>query len=215
MSSPPPPSSSSPPNDFTSVYVKAWGSFTLPCPLRAHESAYWEFRTEAHDIAFGVEFNAGESTAPMTVLPNNRIAKPDQILQHGSYQATTDGTLVLHWDNTYSKLRGKNLLYRVTVTTPDQNLHAIPFGEIRLTPYGPAVIEGLREEDGIYIVSLPFGSGYFSSATLLASEAMGEPRSINQRCIIGVNMFFNNRVWEAEVTTHAHKHMRWCTCNSL
>ena len=151
-----------------------------------------------------------KSVEHIVVHALTRVAKADQLLQHGSFTAPADGaggTLTLLFDNTYSKMRGKNLLYKLSVLggaigsgAGNATAAIVPFGEVRMTPLGPAVVEGMREdaETGaqIYTVSLPFGAGYFNAATLLSSRAL--PSTVNQRCLVGVEMFFNNRYEEAE-----------------
>jgi hypothetical protein len=203
-------------SSFTQVYVKAWGSFTLPLRLERGQFAQWEWRTQAHDLQFSATFQpdapeaaaaagAGskmkkaKAPAPIVVAVLTRVAKADQILQHGNYTAVdSGGTLTLHFDNTYSKMRGKNLSYKTRVGDASEDASALPFGEIRRTPYGEATIEGLRESDGIYTVALPYGSGYFNASTLLSSPLSLPLRTVNQRCNVGVDLFFNNRVWESE-----------------
>ena len=201
----PSPDSASPGPDtgFTAQYVKAWGNFLLPVKLQRGERVKWQWKTQAHDLQFGVTFLPAAAAAErknanaIIVQPIVRVPKPEQLVQFGSYIAMENGALLLNFDNTYSKLRGKNLLYRIAVTSAESDHDAVPLGELRETIYGRATVEGVRKEDSIYSCRLPYGQGYFNASTLLAGK-VGTPRTVNQRCMVGVDLFFNNHVAESE-----------------
>jgi len=204
---------------FTDVYVKAWGSLPVTARLEAGQVAKWEWRTQAHDIQFSATFQPdaaddgaaaakGKKAKPpaaIIVHASSRVAHADQILQHGQFAAdaqTGSGVLTLHWDNSYSKLRGKNLSYKLVVlSAASASASALPLGALRMTPFGPGTIEGLREEEGIYVVGLVGGTtAYLNAETILAAPLVPgkQERTTNERCNVGVDLFFNNRVWDAE-----------------
>jgi len=137
------------------------------------------------------------NSSNIIVVPHSRIDKADQLLQHGSYTATGPGTIYLVWDNSYSWIQGKNLSYMLALSDAATERTNLPYGVTRATMYGPAVIEGRRESDGIYLCRLPYGRAYLDAETLLAGPDIGA-NSVNERCIVGVDLFFNNRVKESE-----------------
>ena len=68
----------------------------------------WSFRTKSRDIGFSVEFN-GKS-----VVPYQRYDSHAHMVS-GMISVPEKGQAKLVWDNTYSKLRSKVLIYRVRV----------------------------------------------------------------------------------------------------
>ena len=192
------------------MFVKAWGSWPLVLELQAGQSLHWEFKTQAHDLQFAAHFHpAPEASssasskhakpAPIVVSELTRLPRVDQILHSGCFSAPTSGTLNLLFDNSYSKLRGKNLLVRTTLLSNTQLAsRSVVFGETRLTPLGAATIEGFREADEIFVVSLGFGQAFVHSSFVTQCPVEQPERSINDRCRVGVDLFFNNRIWESE-----------------
>lgn len=136
---------------------------------------------------------------PIIISPATRITDT-QSIQTGTYLCPSNipsGVLYLHFDNTYSKLRGKTLHYSYRVFREDEiGKTIILLGERYHTPYGIATVEGKRPSEDIYIVRLEYGIGYFHRSTF--QSVVTPAKSINQRCYVGVQLFFNNRIQEAE-----------------
>ena len=87
----------------------------VPKPFDGSTRIVWQFCTEDLDIAFGVDFETkGEDGAVTseTVLPIMRINANTQVVT-GSHTATTAGTWLLRFDNSYSYFRSKTIFYRV------------------------------------------------------------------------------------------------------
>merc|ERR1712196_32712 len=103
--------------------IKVQGAEEMTVPARReHTSCYhvakgstlrWTFRVKEHDIGFGVRMRVQEfgGAREEEVLACERYDNADTI--SGSWVADEDRTMVLCFDNTYSKLRGKTVAYLV------------------------------------------------------------------------------------------------------
>merc|ERR1711988_1381245 len=71
----------------------------------------WTFRVKEHDIGFGVRMRVQEwgGSREDEVLSTERYDSTDTI--SGSWVADEDRTMVLVFDNKYSKLRSKTVAY--------------------------------------------------------------------------------------------------------
>ena len=76
----------------------------------------WEFCTNSRDVRFQVEW-VGRQTME-SVHPARRV-KSHCLSQAGHFTAPERGQLTLTWDNSYSRLKSKELYYQVhTVSGP-------------------------------------------------------------------------------------------------
>merc|ERR1712137_785234 len=101
--------------------IKVQGAEELQVPARTeHTCAYhvskgstllWTFRVKEHDIGFGVRIRVQEwgGSREDEVLAVERYDSADTI--SGSWVADEDRTMVLVFDNRYSKLRSKTVAY--------------------------------------------------------------------------------------------------------
>lgn len=108
--------------------IKVQGAEELTVPARTeHTSAYhvskgstlrWTFRVKEHDIGFGVRMRVQQwgGAREDEVLAVERYDSVDTI--SGSWVADEDRTMVLAFDNKYSKLRGKTVAYIVGTEKP-------------------------------------------------------------------------------------------------
>ena len=73
----------------------------------------WSFRVKDYDVGFGVRLRLMRDGGAFEedVLPLERFDNGDTI--EGSWVADADRTIVLVFDNRYSKLRSKNVAYLV------------------------------------------------------------------------------------------------------
>ena len=62
---------------------------------------------------------AASSLTPTPSSNSTGAAAPVGVVNQGSFTATTNGTCTLVWDNSYSRLRGKQLQYIVQVVTEE------------------------------------------------------------------------------------------------
>merc|ERR1712151_790149 len=108
--------------------IKVQGAEEIAVPARTeHTSAYhvakgstlrWTFRVKEHDIGFSVRMRVqvwGGSRED-TVLDMERYDSADTI--SGSWVADEDRTMVLSFDNRYSRLRSKTVAYIVGTEKP-------------------------------------------------------------------------------------------------
>ncbi|CAG7815168.1 unnamed protein product [Allacma fusca] len=88
----------------------------------------WTFKTEGYDVGFAI-FYGEEEDYPVKY---NRVNSHEKI-QDGFLKINRPGKYTLEFDNTYSRSRSKNLLYRIEVRQfqgSDQNFNEINLHEI-------------------------------------------------------------------------------------
>jgi len=76
---------------------------------------FWEFNTVSHDIAFGVYYK--QSDYMYEILPMDRVNSSEESVQ-GHHVCEEGGEYILRWDNSYSKLRKKTIIYQCFVEEP-------------------------------------------------------------------------------------------------
>jgi len=103
--------------------IRVQGAEELVVPARTeHKTAYhvakgstlrWTFRVKDYDIGFGVRMRVQEwgGSREDEVLPVERYDSADTI--SGSWVADEDRTIILAFDNRYSRLRAKTVAYMV------------------------------------------------------------------------------------------------------
>jgi len=108
--------------------IKVQGAEELSVPARTeHTSAYhvkkgstlrWTFRVKEHDIGFAVRMRVQVwgGAQEEEVLETERYDSADTI--SGSWVADEDRTMILAFDNRYSKLRSKTVAYIVGTEKP-------------------------------------------------------------------------------------------------
>eukprot|EP00457_Paulinella_chromatophora_P006858 gb/GEZN01006878.1/.p1 GENE.gb/GEZN01006878.1/~~gb/GEZN01006878.1/.p1 ORF type:complete len:421 (-),score=69.43 gb/GEZN01006878.1/:345-1586(-) len=75
----------------------------------------WIFQTVSNNIDFQLDFLPSKSDASVLVIPKARVESHIDPGISGHYAAEQAGTLTFTWDNTFSYLSSKTLLYRVDV----------------------------------------------------------------------------------------------------
>ncbi|KAK4875148.1 hypothetical protein RN001_011570 [Aquatica leii] len=103
--------------EFTSTIVKKGRKLTLDfivadagCALK------WDFRTEGHDIRFGITYCSPDGTESPAVR-FQRVAS-HQVNEVGVIACQAPATYRVVFDNSYSILRSKKLHYNILVTEP-------------------------------------------------------------------------------------------------
>jgi len=81
----------------------------------------WTFRTEGHDIRFGVKC-IDEDGSTSTVVKSQRVSA-NQVDEVGLIACQAPATYIVTFDNSYSYLRNKKLHYNIYVTPPLENLN--------------------------------------------------------------------------------------------
>ncbi len=80
---------------------------------------HWYFKTENHDIGFGMYFKAIDNKLKEIIAMDKR--ESHLIAQDGSYTCNKKGIYVITFDNSYSWTRNKKLYYQVDVTPCEQD----------------------------------------------------------------------------------------------
>mmetsp|Transcript_38235 Transcript_38235/g.121776 ORF Transcript_38235/g.121776 Transcript_38235/m.121776 type:complete len:393 (+) Transcript_38235:88-1266(+) len=117
--------------------MRVQGAEELVVPARTeHTSAYhvskgstlrWTFRVKEHDVGFGVRMRVQEwgGSREDEVLAVERYDCADTI--SGSWVADEDRTIILAFDNRYSRLRSKSVAYLVGTEKPPVFTEPAPF----------------------------------------------------------------------------------------
>nr|CAD7603047.1 unnamed protein product [Timema genevievae] len=104
-------------DSFCTIVVKKGEKLKLPY-IVAQEGSFlkWEFKTEGHDIKFGVLCkNADEKDT--VVIPIHRVTS-HTVDEVGVITCPEPATYMVVFDNSYSYLRNKKLHYSIQVTPP-------------------------------------------------------------------------------------------------
>jgi len=100
-------------DDTVNAHVPRHGALDVPFIVEADCILKWEFHTRDYDIAFGVFYEADDKKQSL-VMPVAKYNSHHQKVT-GSFKAPQSGTYILHWDNKYSMMRGKDLSYKLMV----------------------------------------------------------------------------------------------------
>ncbi|CAM9352217.1 unnamed protein product, partial [Chrysoparadoxa australica] len=136
--------------------VKGQFSLTLPVDVGGALVSY-RFNTHDYDISFGVEYRwtdtDGEQTVE-TVLPQQRVNSHEEPAAGDFTVQRGPGSLVLTWDNTYSWLHEKALVYQnrerggcfdtIYFCPLTSSCHSFPSG--KLEELAPPVRQRLKEK---------------------------------------------------------------------
>jgi len=103
--------------EFESTVVKKGRKFTLDFVVAEDGCALkWEFRTDGHDIRFGISYCDQEGKISPAIRLQ-RVAS-HQVAEVGVIACQAPATYTVIFDNTYSLMRNKKLFYNITVTEP-------------------------------------------------------------------------------------------------
>lgn len=101
----------------TEITIKAGTSFELPLMLSKKGTVvHWVFHTKGYDIRFGIA--KGRPGADREFLVANTSYAPDSP-QQGKVTLPDTGDYFLVWDNSYSWIREKHVLYSVEIVLPE------------------------------------------------------------------------------------------------
>lgn len=111
--------------NYTTVVIRKGGKleFDVSAP-EVGSILSWEFRSEGHDIKFGILKKDEGTDAKTEVIPIRRVAshESDEI---GLITCETPTTYSVVFDNTYSVLRNKKIHYSVRVLPPAEQVATI------------------------------------------------------------------------------------------
>ncbi|XP_071574042.1 SEC14-like protein 2 isoform X1 [Temnothorax nylanderi] len=104
--------------DYTTVVVQKGGKleFDISTP-EVGSILSWEFRSEGHDIKFGILKKDASNGTKTEVIPIRRVAS-HQLDEVGLLTSETPSTYSVVFDNTYSMLRNKKVHYSIRVLPP-------------------------------------------------------------------------------------------------
>ena len=94
--------------DETPVQKRVLRQYVIPFHVEEGFIIVWKFHTKNHDIGFSVSFN---DTEIITYQRVNSHVKP----VNGLFEAPSKGQVSITFDNTYSRMHTKNLIYTVRV----------------------------------------------------------------------------------------------------
>jgi len=96
------------------VTVPAGGFFKKEIQAEKGDTISWMFETQHYDISFGIFFSE------KNVLDMTKYTSHTSMVT-GSLVVEEEGTYVLHWDNSYSWTRGKELKFVVLLNSVSKN----------------------------------------------------------------------------------------------
>jgi hypothetical protein len=79
----------------------------------------WSFRSEGHDIAFGLIHESIGEIIPLKRVPSHKS------LEEGSHKCEIPGKYTLVFDNSHSYTRSKKLIYKIEIV-PDSSADEEP-----------------------------------------------------------------------------------------
>lgn len=104
----------------TEITIKAGNSFELPLMVsKPGTTVHWVFHTKGFDIRFGIA--KGRVGTKREFLVANTSYAPDAP-QQGKVTFPDAGDYFLIWDNTYSWIREKHVVYSVEIVFPELTL---------------------------------------------------------------------------------------------
>ncbi|XP_033230551.1 SEC14-like protein 2 [Belonocnema kinseyi] len=111
-------------SDFTTATVKKGDKLKLDLPVEEGGSILsWEFRSEDHDIKFGIMRKNNEG-AQIELIPMHRVSA-HQMDEIGLLTCEEPSTYSVIFDNTYSLLRNKKIHYSVRILPPTNVLEEV------------------------------------------------------------------------------------------
>ncbi|XP_053987885.1 SEC14-like protein 2 isoform X2 [Hylaeus volcanicus] len=107
-------------NDFTTVTIRKGGKLVLDMSASEMGSLLsWEFRSEDHDIKFGI-LKKDTNGTKKEIVPVRRVAA-HQLDEIGILTCEAPATYSVVFDNSYSLLRSKKIHYSVRVLPPSES----------------------------------------------------------------------------------------------
>jgi hypothetical protein len=98
---------------FTKATIPSRGTIKVEKNVAGNGIVFWDFRTLHVDVGFSVEFTSSDGKTT-EVVKYSRVESFKKIVT-GQYQAQCKGKVVVLFDNSYSMLTSKNIIYLVDV----------------------------------------------------------------------------------------------------
>ncbi|XP_050304373.1 SEC14-like protein 2 [Anthonomus grandis grandis] len=115
-------------HEYITTVIKKGDKVTLEYPVE-EEGCFlrWDFKTEDHDIRFGITLKDADGNASPAVR-HTRVSS-HEIDESGVLACQAPATYTVTFDNSYSLLRNKKLHYCIYVTPPLKKMTILPTGE--------------------------------------------------------------------------------------
>ncbi|XP_063926062.1 SEC14-like protein 3 [Zophobas morio] len=118
-----------PAKQYTTLVIKKGDKLSLDF-VATEEGSFlkWDFRTEEHDIRFGITMKDADGNIT-PVIDHKRVAA-HQVDEAGVIACQAQATYTVTFDNSYSLLRSKKVQYDIGITPPLEKLHILDQHEI-------------------------------------------------------------------------------------
>lgn len=191
---------------------------------------------EAYSVGFEAQFQPSDGSDSVRVFPYVQLETPSDAWSAHAV-VVGPGELRMRWDNSFSRMRGKEVRFTVAV----EPLASLPLGYRVGTPLGEGawiprrsgvhlprihdrrlgtgtVIAVRKEQDAdeagsageVLTVALPFGTGYFHRRTVRVRQ-LGFWHALVSRTTLGSKLLFDNEFDEAEAFFAHGGHSAACT----
>ncbi|XP_023213630.1 retinal-binding protein-like, partial [Centruroides sculpturatus] len=109
-------------NDVETLEIGLKSSATVDIYISESDAILqWEFKTENHDIGFGLFYKSNEHMHQEELIPIDRV-NCHLVPETGSWFCENEGIYMLKFDNTFSLLRSKKIRYRTEIIPPSTKL---------------------------------------------------------------------------------------------
>lgn len=103
--------------------VENKGTYRVETVISTEEcSLLWDFQTDQYDIRMGLDYKANEDSEPQTLIKLHRVDS-HRIPESGRYKCFKTGIYEIIFDNTYSWMNKKDLIYKIQVLQPGEELN--------------------------------------------------------------------------------------------
>jgi hypothetical protein len=110
--------------EFTRVIINPRDKVVKEFQIKDSETVIlWKFKTESYDVGFQVTYSDPKSEAniPETdIIPYSRL-NAHEALQQGSHVCQKPGVFTIVFDNSYSMMKSKTLLYKISLGDSDSS----------------------------------------------------------------------------------------------
>ncbi|TDH74299.1 hypothetical protein CCR75_001988 [Bremia lactucae] len=150
----------------------------------------WRFELEDYDVDFSVSYAPEPYAQPLEIIHGRTryVSTTTGRAVEGSYRCVRPGTASFVWDNSYSRLRGKNVLYQVQVVSTsimdsalaaaDALDEAIQVEKARDLERSAALSTALIVSPGTLSTETPRYSAYLSEAIAQQSWLLTAPLTV-------------------------------------
>ncbi|EDV22074.1 uncharacterized protein TRIADDRAFT_29265, partial [Trichoplax adhaerens] len=124
-------------DDYTTAVINRGATMQIKYEIEDPGTTIrWEFKTDGHDIAFGLYYKEDESLADSNIEEMEKLISVERrdshlLPEYGSFYCDRTGTYIVNFDNSYSWTRNKRLSYAIDVLKPDLSKDICNFNLIK------------------------------------------------------------------------------------